>query len=215
MIKRQREQQAFLPEWTPQESDQNITYLNPDNPSATRVPFLTLKKKYSISSSRTDKKSPTSQRRRPEQSITGTINLCLSQKKDSSKYSPNQSPYQTQFTWSWFSTRHLVHLVVVPVPSHPQERLALEKKELDAEHGEIKSMHTLRAARGRGVGQVLLDHLIVTARKRGYKRLSLETGTMKEFEAARRRYQRNGFSDCQPLADYFDSDERVCMTKAL
>ena len=132
-IKRQREQQAFLPEWTPLESDQNITYLNPDNPSATRVLFLTLKKKYSISSSRTDKKSPTSQRRRPEQSITATTHSSLSQNKDSSKYSPNQPSYQTRFTWSWLSTRHLEHLEVVPVPRHPQERLALEKKELDAE----------------------------------------------------------------------------------
>jgi len=88
-------------------------------------------------------------------------------------------------------------------------------KELDAEHGEIKSMHTLRAARGRGVGQILLDHLMTTARQRGYKRLSLETGTMKEFAAARRLYQRNGFFYCPPFANYFESDESVCMTKAL
>ncbi|MEO1397392.1 MAG: GNAT family N-acetyltransferase [Pseudomonadota bacterium] len=88
-------------------------------------------------------------------------------------------------------------------------------KELDPTHGEIKSMHTLRAARGRGVGQSLLDYLIVTARSRGYTRLSLETGTMKEFSAAKRLYERNGFAECPPFANYFESDESVCMTKEL
>src|SRR5262245_60285225 len=51
-------------------------------------------------------------------------------------------------------------------------------RELDATHGEIKSMHTAEAERGRGVGRAMLEHLLSVARARGYRRVSLETGTM-------------------------------------
>lgn len=88
-------------------------------------------------------------------------------------------------------------------------------KELSPSHGEIKSMHTHAEARGKGVAQALLDELIETARSRGYTRVSLETGTMKEFEAARTLYEKNGFSNCPPFADYFEDPESVCMTRVL
>ncbi|MEL6921267.1 MAG: GNAT family N-acetyltransferase [Pseudomonadota bacterium] len=88
-------------------------------------------------------------------------------------------------------------------------------KELDARHGEIKSMHTRAAARGKGIAQALLDHLITNARQRGYTRVSLETGTMAEFAAARRLYVKNGFQICPPFADYFEDPESVCMTRVL
>lgn len=35
-------------------------------------------------------------------------------------------------------------------------------KPLDATHGEVKSMHTLEAARGRGVGGAILRHIIAS-----------------------------------------------------
>ena len=54
-------------------------------------------------------------------------------------------------------------------------------KQLDARHGEIKSMHTAQGARGRGVGRAMLGHLLGVARSRGYLRVSLETGTMAGF----------------------------------
>jgi putative acetyltransferase len=88
-------------------------------------------------------------------------------------------------------------------------------RELDATHGEIKSMHTVRSARGSGVGRALLDHLLAVARSRGYARVSLETGTMDEFAAARSLYVKAGFEQCQPFADYFVSPNSVCMTLEL
>jgi putative acetyltransferase len=60
-------------------------------------------------------------------------------------------------------------------------------KQLSPDHAEIKSMHTTQAARGRGVGRALLAHLLGVARTRGYRRVSLETGTMEAFARPGRR----------------------------
>lgn len=75
-------------------------------------------------------------------------------------------------------------------------------KQLDARHGEIKSMHTAAAHRGKGVAARLLEHILGVAEARGYTRLSLETGTMDEFASARALYARYGFTECPPFADY-------------
>ena len=88
-------------------------------------------------------------------------------------------------------------------------------KQLAPDHGEIKSMHTAEAMRGRGVGSVLLRHVIATARERGYLRLSLETGAMDYFQAARALYRRHGFSECAPFAGYVLDPNSVFMTLAL
>ena len=50
---------------------------------------------------------------------------------------------------------------------------------------------------------------------RGYRRLSLETGTMDAFAAARNLYTRHGFATCPPFANYFDDPNSVCMTRTL
>ncbi len=57
-------------------------------------------------------------------------------------------------------------------------------RHLDENHVEVKSMHTAEEARGRGVGRAMLDHLISVARERGYRRVSLETGTTDAFAPA-------------------------------
>ena len=75
-------------------------------------------------------------------------------------------------------------------------------KELSPDAGEIKSMHTAIAVRGRGVGARMLVHLMETARRRGYARLSLETGTEDFFAPAHRLYKRHGFRECPPFGDY-------------
>src|SRR5437763_91612 len=51
-------------------------------------------------------------------------------------------------------------------------------KELSPMHGEIKSMRTKPAFRGKGAGKAMLRHILEEARRRGYTRLSLETGSM-------------------------------------
>jgi putative acetyltransferase len=75
-------------------------------------------------------------------------------------------------------------------------------KELDLEHGEIKSMRTAHAFRGKGAGKLILRHIIDEARKRNYKRLSLETGSMSFFDPARRLYESHGFECCGPFDHY-------------
>lgn len=68
--------------------------------------------------------------------------------------------------------------------------------------GEIKSMRTATAARGRGVASLLLTHLVDVARRDRLDGLYLETGTQEYFAPARRLYQRHGFAECPPFADY-------------
>lgn len=70
--------------------------------------------------------------------------------------------------------------------------------DLGAGQGEVKSMHTAAAARGRGVGSAMIAHIIAAARTRGLRRLSLETGSMAYFAPARALYARHGFVPCPP-----------------
>src|SRR5262249_1275209 len=88
-------------------------------------------------------------------------------------------------------------------------------KELDKDHGEIKSMRTAPEFRGKGAGKLILRHLIPEAENRGYKRLSLETGSMDAFEPARRLYASHGFEFCGPFADYILDPNSVFMTREL
>ncbi|MEA2420095.1 MAG: putative acetyltransferase [Thermoleophilaceae bacterium] len=85
-------------------------------------------------------------------------------------------------------------------------------KRLDDGHAEIKSMHTAEAARGRGIGRALVDHLIGRARERGYRRVSIETGAGPAFAAARRLYAGAGFTSCDPFGDYRPSPNSTHMT---
>jgi putative acetyltransferase len=88
-------------------------------------------------------------------------------------------------------------------------------KELDATHGEIKSMRTADAHRRTGVARRLLEHIIGEARKRSYEWLSLETGSMPEFEPARRLYESHGFVYCGPFADYVEDTSSSFMSLRL
>lgn len=88
-------------------------------------------------------------------------------------------------------------------------------KELEPAHGEIKAMHTAAEFRGQGVGAAILRHILDEAQHRGYRRLSLETGSMQEFEPARSLYQRHGFTFCSPFGDYREDANSVFMTLVL
>lgn len=88
-------------------------------------------------------------------------------------------------------------------------------KQLDEFHAELKSMHTAEVARGRGVGRVMVDHLVVIARDRGCRRVSLETGSMTAFAPARALYASVGFEVCEPFAGYGPSPNSVFMTVEL
>jgi putative acetyltransferase len=85
-------------------------------------------------------------------------------------------------------------------------------KRLDFEHAELKSMHTAQAARGQGIGNAMVGHLLAVARDRGVRRVSIETGTMAAFAPARALYARAGFEPCEPFGSYTCSPNSVCMT---
>lgn len=75
-------------------------------------------------------------------------------------------------------------------------------KELDNQHGEIKSMRTASNHTRKGVASRMLEHIIEQATNRAYHRLSLETGSMPEFAPARALYARYGFEFQGPFAHY-------------
>jgi putative acetyltransferase len=88
-------------------------------------------------------------------------------------------------------------------------------KELDSQHAEIKSMRTSSLHLRKGVAKNLLNHILEEAKRRGYSRLSLETGSMEAFEPARKLYANFGFIYCEPFADYVEDPYSVFMTRAL
>lgn len=84
-------------------------------------------------------------------------------------------------------------------------------KKLTPTHGEIKSMRTPAAARGRGAGRAVLAHIIAEAQQRGYTRLSLETGTHAAFEPAHKLYRSQGFVISGPFGSYLPNEHSVFM----
>jgi len=88
-------------------------------------------------------------------------------------------------------------------------------KELSPTSGELKSMRTSAASRGRGVGTALLGVVLDEARRRGYREVSLETGTEEFFAPAHRLYRRHGFTECGPFGDYVLDPHSTFMTLTL
>ncbi|HEX5707658.1 MAG TPA: GNAT family N-acetyltransferase [Pyrinomonadaceae bacterium] len=88
-------------------------------------------------------------------------------------------------------------------------------KALDSRHAEIKSMRTSERHLRKGVARNLLRYILEEAGRRGYARLSLETGSAAAFEPARELYANFGFTYCGPFADYVEDPHSVFMTKEL
>jgi putative acetyltransferase len=86
-------------------------------------------------------------------------------------------------------------------------------KELNARHGEIKSMRTASAHLRKGVATNVLKQICEEAQRRRYSRLSLETGSAKAFEPAHRLYAKFGFTKCEPFGEYIEDRHSVFMTK--
>lgn len=88
-------------------------------------------------------------------------------------------------------------------------------KELDVTHAEIKSMRTVTAHLRKGVASHLLAHIIDEARRRNYRRLSLETGSSSQFRPAHQLYSKFGFQPCAPFVGYVEDPNSLFMTKEL
>lgn len=84
-------------------------------------------------------------------------------------------------------------------------------KELTPKHGEVKSMRTAETHLRKGVARDILKHIINEAIRRGYTKLSLETGSMDAFKPAHRLYESFGFKYCNPFYDYTDDPNSVFM----
>ncbi|WP_340027456.1 GNAT family N-acetyltransferase [Paenibacillus sp. FSL H7-0940] len=88
-------------------------------------------------------------------------------------------------------------------------------KELNPEHAELKSMRTASAHLRKGVARKMLAHIMDVAVERGYKRISLETGSMDSFIPARKLYEDFGFEYCEPFADYILDPNSTFMTRTI
>jgi putative acetyltransferase len=88
-------------------------------------------------------------------------------------------------------------------------------KRLDASHAEVKSMRTAPARRRDGIASTLLEHIITEAKRMGFTRLSLETGSYEFFLPARKLYEKFGFDYCEAFADYQADPNSVFMTRHL
>jgi putative acetyltransferase len=88
-------------------------------------------------------------------------------------------------------------------------------RRLDASHGEVKSMRTTPARKRGGIASMMLEHIITEARRMGFTRLSLETGSAEFFLPARRLYEKFGFEYCEPFADYRPDPHSVFLTRTL
>ncbi|MDF9401118.1 GNAT family N-acetyltransferase [Vibrio sp. 1180_3] len=88
-------------------------------------------------------------------------------------------------------------------------------KELTSNHAEIKSMRTATSSRNQGVASQLLSHVVAVAKTRNYEFLSLETGSMDYFLAARKLYEKHGFIYCGPFGDYQPDPNSCFMTRKL
>jgi putative acetyltransferase len=88
-------------------------------------------------------------------------------------------------------------------------------KALGPGHGEIKSMRTARHYKRKGIAASMVRHILDEAARRGYRRLSLETGSQPHFAPARFLYSSFGFQSCGPFGDYVDDPHSVFMTKVL
>jgi putative acetyltransferase len=88
-------------------------------------------------------------------------------------------------------------------------------KELDGQHGEVKSMRTSAGHLRKGVASLVLRKILSEARERGYRRLSLETGAMKYFEPAHELYRKFGFRECEPFGEYRPDPNSLFMTLGL
>ena len=85
----------------------------------------------------------------------------------------------------------------------------------DPTTAEIKSMHVLTEARGKGLSKAMLAHVETAARAAGVTRLSLETGIQPTFIAARSLYERAGYDMCGPFEGYWEDPNSLFMTKSL
>ena len=84
---------------------------------------------------------------------------------------------------------------------------------IKSDYGEVKSMFTDPAARGLGLGALILGGIEDQARSENLLVLRLETGHL--LADAHRLYARSGFSERGPFGEYREDANSLFMEKAL
>ncbi len=82
---------------------------------------------------------------------------------------------------------------------------------------EVKSVHIMPDARGRGLARMMMSHLADLALAEGIPALVLETGSahLPAYDAARRLYEQLGYSYCDPIFGYEPDPNSAFMRLAL
>ena len=82
---------------------------------------------------------------------------------------------------------------------------------------EVKSVHIVVEARGRGLARLMMNHLAKFARSQGVSALVLETGAahLPEYDAARKLYEALGYSYCGPIFGYANDPNSAFMRLGL
>ena len=75
-------------------------------------------------------------------------------------------------------------------------------KFLEKGHGEFKSIRVADNFRKKGIGEKIINHLILEAKKLNIVKLSVETGAGNFFQPARKLFNKFGFKECPPFAHY-------------
>ena len=88
-------------------------------------------------------------------------------------------------------------------------------KFLDKEHGEFKSIRIHDSYKNKGNGIKVINHLIIEAKKLNIKRISIETGSGKFFEPARKIFKKCNFLPCKPFAHYKEDVNSMYFTKQI
>lgn len=91
--------------------------------------------------------------------------------------------------------------------------LACGALKLQNTYGELKSMFTTEAARGKGAASAILSHIEHEARTLGLTHLKLETGDL--LHPAHKLYAKHGFSACGPFGTYQANKSSLFMEKPL
>ena len=86
-------------------------------------------------------------------------------------------------------------------------------KHFDDGRAEVKRMYTLPKSRNKGIGEFVLYHLELWAKKLGYKSLVLETGNKQPF--AVRLYEKSGYKRIPNYGQYAHVDNSICFEKKL
>jgi len=88
-------------------------------------------------------------------------------------------------------------------------------KFLEKGHGEFKSIRIHNDFRNKGNGIKVIKHLIEEAKKLKINRLSIETGSGKFFEPARKLFKKCNFEPCEPFAHYKEDINSIYFTKLI